>query len=55
MSQRRRLLKFLSLDNKESYENLVKKLKLKKFEEEENRGAILVEEEGVEEAEAVLE
>jgi small subunit ribosomal protein S15 len=43
VSQRRRLLKFLSKDDVQSYENLVKKLKLKKFEEEENRGAILVE------------
>lgn len=55
VSQRRRLFKFLSLDNKESYENLVRKLKLKKFEEEENRGAILVEENVAEEPEAVLE
>jgi len=33
VSLRRRLLKFLSKDNLESYENLVKKLKLKKVEE----------------------
>jgi small subunit ribosomal protein S15 len=33
VSLRRRLLKFLSKDNFESYENLVKKLKLKKVEE----------------------
>lgn len=56
VSLRRRLLKFLSKDNQASYENLVKKLKLKKFEQEENRGAILVEDMGPEaQEEAALE
>jgi len=35
IGQRRRLLKFLSKDNPESYDTLVKKLKLKKMEETE--------------------
>jgi small subunit ribosomal protein S15 len=52
VSLRRRLLKFLSKDNPESYENLAKKLKLKKFAEPEREVKIL--EEGAEEEPADL-
>lgn len=50
IGQRRRLLKFLEKDNLTSYENLIKKLKLKKVEEiNEDEKAKLEQEEDVKE------
>lgn len=44
IGQRRRLLKFLSKDNPESYEELIRKLKLKKIEEPQDQPMLTEEE-----------